>query len=312
MIICFMRVPLATDSRCGVFQGGADCQIATVAGGFCASPLLLVLDVMLCETAENGGGALGLRGVSSYRAGPQSAARGEPQLAEIQRQVVALDLGTSVSIRVSPRARRIGLRIDAAERIVELVLPHGVPASHGLKFLASKRGWITARFEALPQLVPFIEGAIVPVLGVPHRICREAHSNTPPVAIVDGQIRVRGDPLHLARRVQDYLVAMARSELTRRARPLAARIGRDVARVTVRDTKSRWGSCSGRGNLSFSWRLIFAPEPVIDYVVAHEVAHLAEMNHGPRFWRLVESLSPDNATPRAWLKRHRSRLLSYG
>jgi len=80
----------------------------------------------------------------------------------------------------------------------------------------------------------------------------------------------------------------------------------------VRDTKSRWGSCSGKGSLSFSWRLILAPDTVIDYVVAHEVAHLAEMNHGPRFWDLVERLSPGNAAPRTWLKQHRSRLFSYG
>ena len=160
--------------------------------------------------------------------------------------------------------------------------------------------------------MPFAEGAIVPVLGVPHRICSAVEAGIPPVAIVDGEIRVRGDPMHLARRVRDYFVAKARSELASRARRLAARIGHNVARVTVRDTKSRWGSCSGRGNLSFSWRLIFAPESVLDYVVAHEVAHLAEMNHGPRFWRLVESLSPDSATPRAWLKQHRTRLLSYG
>jgi predicted metal-dependent hydrolase len=105
---------------------------------------------------------------------------------------------------------------------------------------------------------------------------------------------------------------MAHRELAHRARRLATRIGKSVARINVRDTKSRWGSCSGTGNLSFSWRLIFAPEPVMDYVVAHEVAHLAEMNHGPRFWRLVESLSPGSAAPRAWLKRHRGRLLSYG
>ena len=84
------------------------------------------------------------------------------------------------------------------------------------------------------------------------------------------------------------------------------------ARVTLRDTRSRWGSCSARGNLSFSWRLIFAPEPVLDYVVAHEVAHLVEMNHGPRFWRLVESLAPGSAGARVWVKRHRTRLLSYG
>ncbi len=217
-----------------------------------------------------------------------------------------------ISIRVSQRARRIALRINAAERIVELILPPGVPASRGLRFAVSKRGWIAARLEAMPPTVPFTEGAIVPVLGMPHRICREPDPCARPVAIVDGEIRVRGDPMRLARRVHDYLIAMAQSELTRRVRHFSARIGRNVARVSVRDTKSRWGSCSERGNISFSWRLIFAPEAVIDYVVAHEVAHLVEMNHGPRFWRLVESLAPGHAAPRAWLKRHRSRLLSYG
>ena len=228
------------------------------------------------------------------------------------RSVAADDPSGHVSIRVSSRARRIALRVDAAERKVELVLPPGVPTSQGLRFLAAKRGWIAARLAALPQPVPFAEGVIVPVLGIPHRIRREDNPAAPPVAIRDGEIRVRGDPAHLERRVRDYLVAMARAEFADRARPLAARIGRKLARVGVRDTKSRWGSCSGRGNLSFSWRLVFAPEPVIDYVVAHEVAHLAEMNHGPRFWRLVESLSPDSAAARVWLKRHRSRLLSYG
>jgi hypothetical protein len=112
--------------------------------------------------------------------------------------------------------------------------------------------------------------------------------------------------------VRDHLMATARGELARRARALSARIGHKIARVRVRDTTSRWGSCSTAGSLSFSWRLILAPEPVLDYVVAHEVAHLVEMNHGPRFWRLVESLAPESAAPRAWLARHRSRLLSYG
>jgi predicted metal-dependent hydrolase len=226
--------------------------------------------------------------------------------------MAADDPGGHVSIRVSPRARRIALRVDAAERKVELVLPPGVPTSQGLRFLAAKRGWIAARLAALPRPVPFAEGVIVPVLGIPHRIRREDAAAAPPVAIRNGEIRVGGDPVHVERRVRDHLVAMARSEFARRARPLAARIGRKVTRVNVRDTKSRWGSCSGQGNLSFSWRLIFAPEWVIDYVVAHEVAHLAEMNHGPRFWRLVESLSSESTAARIWLKRHRSRLFSYG
>jgi predicted metal-dependent hydrolase len=217
-----------------------------------------------------------------------------------------------VAIRVNQRARRVGLRVDPAGRKVELVLPRGVPVKTGLRFLAAKREWIAARLQALPQPVPFVDGAMVPVLGVPYRIRRELEPAGPPVRIVDGEIRVRGDPVHLGRRVRDYLVAAARDELALRARQLAARIGREVVRVNVRDTKSRWGSCSGQGNLSFSWRLIFVPEPVLDYVVAHEVAHLVEMNHGPRFWQLVESLTPGSAAPRAWLKRHRNQLLSYG
>ena len=235
--------------------------------------------------------------------------RGDPRLADPD-----FDTGVDapVSIRVSPRARRVGLRIDAAERKVELVLPPGVPVRTGLRFLAAKRGWVAARLDALPQRVPFVEGAILPVLGVPHRISRETDPAAPPVRIIDGEIRVRGDPLCLAHRVRDHLARTARAEINPRARRLAARVGREVAQVNVRDTRSRWGSCSAQGSLSFSWRLIFAPEPVLDYVVAHEVAHLVEMNHGPRFWALVARLVPDSAGPRAWLKRHRSRLLSYG
>ena len=242
------------------------------------------------------------------RRGTVSAASVE----EFWRRAVALDIGAPLSIRVHPRARRLLLRVDAASRGVELVLPYGVPAEDGLRFLAAQRGWIAARLDALPLPVPFAEGAIVPVLGIPHRICRETDPAAAPLAIVDGEIRVRGDPAHLARRVRDHLAQLAGRELSRRARACAAQIGMRVARVTVRDTKSRWGSCSAAGCLSFSWRLILAPEQVIDYVVAHEVAHLAEMNHGPRFWRVVAAFTPDHAAPRAWLKRHRNRLLSYG
>jgi predicted metal-dependent hydrolase len=231
---------------------------------------------------------------------------------DLRREVDALDLGSPLLIRVNPRARRIALRVDAAERKLELILPASVPPSQGLRFLAAKRAWVVSRLRALPQRVPFEEGAIVPVLGIAHRIVRELDPAAPRVAIGDREIRVRGEATHLARLVRDYLAATATKELAHRARALAAGIGRDVARVSVRDTKSRWGSCSGTGNLSFSWRLILAPEAVLDYVVAHEVAHLVEMNHGPRFWRLVERLSPESARPRTWLKRHRSDLFSYG
>jgi predicted metal-dependent hydrolase len=237
---------------------------------------------------------------------------GESALPELARRAVVLDLGAPLAIRVSPRARRVCLRIDAARRRVELVLPPGVPAEFGLRLLRDKRGWIASRLAALPQPVPFVDGAVVPVLGVPHRIRRSSDAAAPPVVVADCEIRVRGDPAHLPRRVRDHLAHLARDELASRARPLAERISRKIARVSVRDTKSRWGSCSSSGNLSFSWRLIFAPGEVVDYVVAHEVAHLAEMNHGPRFWRLVDSLAPGYSPHRRWLDRHRALLLSYG
>jgi hypothetical protein len=206
----------------------------------------------------------------------------------------------------------MSLRVDPTTRTIELVLPRGAAAEQGVRFLHSHRGWIAARLEALPAPIRFEDGALVPVLGRPHRIRHDTERTGPPVAIGDDEICVRGAPEFVARRVRDHLAHLAGREFSARARGFATQIGRRVARVTVRDTKSRWGSCSSTGNLSFSWRLIFAPEAVIDYVVAHEVAHLAEMNHSPRFWKVVAGLVGDHAGPRSWLKRHRNRLLSYG
>jgi predicted metal-dependent hydrolase len=217
-------------------------------------------------------------------------------------------------VRESARARRITVRIDAGADSVELVLPRRVSLAAGLRFLDARRDWLAAHLAEMPEHVAFADGAIVPVLGTPHRIRHlgERVTGARTVTIADGEIRVVGAAPHVARRVRDHLIALARHELSRRARALAARIDRRVARISVRDTRSRWGSCSASGVLAFSWRLILAPEAVLDYVVAHEVAHLAEMNHGPRFWRVVEMLSPGSARQRGWLSRNRARLLRYG
>ncbi|HTQ34872.1 MAG TPA: SprT family zinc-dependent metalloprotease [Stellaceae bacterium] len=236
----------------------------------------------------------------------------ETPLDKIHRSVGELGLGAPVTIRVSPRARRLSLRVDAAGRGVELVLPRRVAAEAAIGFVARHRGWIAARVAAMPSPTPLDDGAIIPVFGVPHRIRRIVEPGAAPVVIIDGEIRVRGEPAHLPRRIADHLKALARRDFGARAHALAARVGKRVARVGVRDPKSRWGSCSSTGALSFSWRLVFAPEAVVDYVVAHEVAHLVEMNHSPRFWRVVAGLVPDSAAPRAWLKRHRLELMSYG
>jgi len=151
-------------------------------------------------------------------------------------------------------------------------------------------------------------------MGVKHRIrhVKRRGADQGPVWIEDGEVRVTGDAAHLSRRVRDFLVDLAKRELTRRARAFAQKVDRKIARVSVRDMTSRWGSCSSSGSLSFSWRLIFAPEGVVTYIVAHEVSHLVVMNHGPRFWRLVESLVPDARLRQDWLRGHRTALMRFG
>jgi predicted metal-dependent hydrolase len=219
----------------------------------------------------------------------------------------------AVRVRVSRRAQRLALKIDAVADAVELVLPPRTSLPRALHFLKTNRAWVESRLAALPPRVTFEDGKSVPVLGEPHRIRQVARSGEHgPVWIENGEIRVSGDKAHLARRVRDFLKERAREEIGRRARRLAQQVDQSVGRITVRDTTTRWGSCSANGNMAFSWRLVMAPEPVLTYVVAHEVAHLVEMNHGPRFWKLVERLVPHVERHRDWLNANRAWLLRIG
>ncbi len=210
-----------------------------------------------------------------------------------------------------PRARHITLRLNRSGDGVRLVLPPRAPLREGLRFARSKAGWIEAKLAALPPRVPFGEGAVLPLLGEEH-VVRRAPGARRGVWREPGVIWVSGRPEHLSRRVGDFLKAEARRVIVARARQKAARLGRTPGRITLRDTQSRWGSCSPQGNLNFSWRLILAPEAVLDYVVAHEVAHLAELNHGPAFWKLTARLTPEVEGPQDWLRRHGDLLLRYG
>lgn len=203
------------------------------------------------------------------------------------------------------------LKLDLQAGGVELVLPKRASVVEGLRFLEQQRGWMTSRIGTLPPRVAFENGALVPLQGVPHRI-RHLAGARGAVWLEGREIRVAGAAEHVRRRVRDWLRARAGTELGGRARALAGNLGLAVARVSIRDTATRWGSCSAAGALSFSWRLILAPDEVIDYVVAHEVAHLREMNHGPRFWTLVRRLSPQSDTARHWLRVHGPALYRYG
>ncbi len=216
-----------------------------------------------------------------------------------------------LTVRRSDRARRIILRLDSAGDGATVTVPPGVPFDEGLAMARRKAGWIVARLDALPPRVPFADGAVVPFLGEAHRV-RHAPGGRRGVWREDGEIRVSGAAEHLARRLGDWMRREARCVISPRVMDLVARLGRHDVRISIRDPRTRWGSCSARGTLSFSWRLVMAPLPVLDYVVAHEVAHLAERGHGPRFWRTVAGLADDVDWARAWLNCHGAGLHRFG
>lgn len=226
---------------------------------------------------------------------------------------LSLDLGhrtVDIAVKRSARARRISLRIDPAAGPV-LTLPARASLRDAERFAVEHRVWLAERLARLPGRVAFAVGARVPVLGVEHEIVHAAAARRG-VWIEDGAIRVSGPAEFVGRRVADFLKAEARRVILPQAGEMACRIGRKPGRLTVKDTRTRWGSCSAAGDLAFSWRLVLAPDWVLTYVVAHEVAHLAELNHSPAFWAVVATLFPDFEPARGWLKRFGARLHRYG
>lgn len=204
-----------------------------------------------------------------------------------------------VVLRRSGRAKRMSLRISQLDGRVTLTLPHSVPEREGLSFVRSKEDWIRDHLETRGADVPVRLGAEVPVAGVLHRVVPGSGRR---VAIADGQIAVPGPEARVGARLQGHFKQMARDRLALASDFYAQRLGRSYARISIRDTRSRWGSCSSTGTLMYSWRLIMAPQEVLDYVAAHEVAHLVEMNHSAAYWANVSKIFGDYAEPRRWLR----------
>jgi predicted metal-dependent hydrolase len=221
-----------------------------------------------------------------------------------------------VRLRRHRQARRYTLRIQAATREVVLTMPPRGSLKEARAFAEKHGGWIAARLKRLPEAAPFAHGTEVPLRGVAHRIVHRGRVRGTVWTETDerGQrlICVAGDGPHLARRVEDFLHRQARHDLEAASKQYADRLDVTVKRISVRDQASRWGSCSTTGVLSFSWRLILAPPFVLNYLAAHEVAHLVEMNHSPRFWRLLKRLCPSVARAKLWLDVHGTDLHRYG
>jgi predicted metal-dependent hydrolase len=236
----------------------------------------------------------------------------EPQAIEI---AVAKSIYL-VQVRRNRQARRYTLRINAAKREVILTIPPRGSLKEARAFAQKHSGWIAARLGRLPEATPFTDGATVPLRGVPYRIEHRPGARGTVWTEISGDgepiLCVAGAAPHINRRISDYLRREARRELEIASLKFAATLGVAIKRVAVRDQSSRWGSCSTTGVVSFSWRLILAPTAVLQYLAAHEVAHLIEMNHSPRFWRVVARLCPDHERAKAWLDGHGTDLHRYG
>jgi predicted metal-dependent hydrolase len=221
-----------------------------------------------------------------------------------------------VALKRRAGAKRMTLRVSTATGEVTLCLPERADLEAAERFALAHGGWIAARLANRPAHVPFRPGEMVPLRGVPHRIVHwsSVRGLTRALRDPEGQpiIAVAGEPAHVPRRVADFLKAEARRDLEAAIARHTQALGLPARRLTIRDTSSRWGSCSSRGDLNFSWRLILAPEFVLDYLAAHEVAHLKEMNHSHRFWALTHRLCPRTEEAERWLKRHGASLHAYG
>jgi predicted metal-dependent hydrolase len=221
-----------------------------------------------------------------------------------------------VRVRRHRQARRYTLRIQAATREVILTMPPRGSLREAKEFAQKHGGWIAARMHRLPQAVPFAEGTTLPLRGVEHRIAhRPGMRGTVWTETADdgaGLLCVAGAAPHVGRRVGDFLRREAARDLEAASRRAAEAFGVPIKRISVRDQSSRWGSCSTTGVLSYSWRLILAPPFVLNYLAVHEVAHLIEMNHSARFWRLVKRVCADAERAKAWLDVHGSDLHRYG
>ena len=206
-----------------------------------------------------------------------------------------------VLLRRSTRARRLSLRISRLDGRATLTLPGRVPEREGMAFLREREAWLRKHLSAVePELrveiggtVPF-EGQDLPLIA----------GDVKRAKLIDGALMLPDDPAKAGKRVAAFMKLRARDALADASDRYAAALGKPYGRISLRDTRSRWGSCSSAGDLMYSWRLVMAPPQVLDYVAAHEVAHLQHMDHSDRFWGVVDRLFPNHKACRKWLRDH--------
>lgn len=232
---------------------------------------------------------------------------------ELNKQSLILPNGQEVGLRFrkNKSAKRLILRFDPTTLDVVVTLPSRASDKQAQRFVDQHIDWIMSQSNKAEALSIIEEGAIIPIEGLEYKICHDITKRYGIEMLESGVVFVAGPKEHLPRRLTDYLKKMARERLTAQVVKFTAQLQVRHQRITIRDTKSRWGSCAANGNLNFSWRLILAPPHVLNYVAAHEVAHLEEHNHSPAFWALVEKLDPDWKIARDWLRANGAKLHAY-
>jgi len=215
-------------------------------------------------------------------------------------------------VRESPKAKRITLRVnpEAGGKVI-LTLPFFYSKKQVFGFIEKSKPWLEKQMAKSTPKQAYVDGMVLPILGKPYEL-RHKSSQSFRSWWGDDHLLIHAPCEKFEHFVQKSLHQIAKQFLTQRTTLYADQLAKSIARITLRDTRSRWGSCSANGNISYSWRLIFAPEQVADYVCAHEVAHLLEMNHSPQFWEIVENFCPDYKTLRQWLRQNGKNLFQYG
>ncbi len=219
-----------------------------------------------------------------------------------------------LKLKVSRRARRMALRLDPHNRAVNLVVPPRASLRKAHEFARQHEHWIREKIDSLPLPVPFTNGTIIPVLGKERtiRIIHDPGHKRTSIHLADDEIVIHTNKDDPSGRVTTFLKNLAREKITALTHEKAELLGKKAISIQMRDTRSRWGSCAPDGRMCFSWRLVLAPFAALDYVVAHEVAHMEHMNHGKAFWNLCARLAADFKTGRRWMREHGHTLMTYG
>ena len=231
-------------------------------------------------------------------------------------EIVHAGIRYTVAVKRVATARRFTLRVRSATQDAVLTMPSRASLRTALSFAERHAEWIGTRMRSLPGHIVLSPGATVPLRGVDHEVVHDPESSTrvrveagglsgAPRLLVSGALETVGP------QVIDFMRREALRDLKAATRTHAETVGKTFGRIVVRDTRSRWGSCSSRGTLSFSWRLILAPSFVLDYLAAHEVAHLCHMDHSAAFWAVTERLAPQTSQAETWLKHNGPSLHRY-